>query len=80
MILCLCRGVSDRTVRLTVLQGAQTLDDVGEACGAGTCCGTCREDIERVIHAESAARRCADCLGDALTLPSDTASAVAGSR
>jgi bacterioferritin-associated ferredoxin len=41
MIVCLCRGVSDRTVRAVIAIGAQTRDEVKEACGAGSACGQC---------------------------------------
>ncbi len=41
MIVCVCRGVSDRTVRALIAAGAQTRDEVRKACGASTECGKC---------------------------------------
>lgn len=41
MIVCLCRGVSDRTVRALIVAGARTPGEVKKACGAGTDCGKC---------------------------------------
>ena len=35
MLVCHCNGVSDRTIRRTVRNGARTLSQVGQACGAG---------------------------------------------
>lgn len=42
MIVCLCHGVNDKEVERCVAEGAQSLDEIGEACGAGTCCGCCQ--------------------------------------
>jgi bacterioferritin-associated ferredoxin len=50
MIVCLCRGVSDRAVRAAVASGASTLDEVGDRCGAGAGCGACHETVEGLIR------------------------------
>ena len=50
MIVCHCGPVSDTTIREIVASGAHTADDVGEVCGAGVQCGTCRPVIEHLIH------------------------------
>jgi bacterioferritin-associated ferredoxin len=50
MILCLCKGVSDRVVRLAVATGATTIDGVAARCGAGTDCGACRHAIRDLIQ------------------------------
>ena len=34
MILCLCRGVSDRSIRAVIAAGASCPGDVTRACGA----------------------------------------------
>lgn len=39
MILCLCRGVSDRTVETVIADGACTPAQIERACGAGGDCG-----------------------------------------
>ena len=49
MILCLCRGVSEREVAAVVERGAITLADVRRQCGAGTDCGSCVADIKAVL-------------------------------
>jgi bacterioferritin-associated ferredoxin len=41
MIVCLCLGVSDSTVRTLVAAGADSAEAVARACGAGTDCGSC---------------------------------------
>ncbi len=53
MLVCHCNGVSDRTVRRVVREGALTVSEVGRACGAGTCCQGCSSTINRIIHIES---------------------------
>jgi bacterioferritin-associated ferredoxin len=46
MIVCLCRGVSDRQIIEAVRCGARSLDEVSRRCdGAGGDCGSCQEDI-----------------------------------
>lgn len=50
MLVCLCKGVSDRVVRLAIATGAHTVDSVGARCGAGTDCGTCRHAIQDLIE------------------------------
>jgi bacterioferritin-associated ferredoxin len=53
MLVCHCNGVSDKTVRRAVRQGAQSVSEVGRACGAGTCCQGCGPTISRIIRHES---------------------------
>jgi bacterioferritin-associated ferredoxin len=50
MYVCLCQGVTDRTVRKAVRRGASTLDEVAVACGAGTGCGGCWGALEELIE------------------------------
>jgi bacterioferritin-associated ferredoxin len=57
MIVCLCRRVSDRTIRAAIREGAQTEEHVGEMCGAGTCCGGCVPTISELIEDERGAER-----------------------
>lgn len=49
MILCVCRGLSDAEIRETIAEGARSVDDLAEACGAGADCRVCCEDLERLI-------------------------------
>ena len=52
MLICHCNGVSDRTIRRVVREGANSVREVGRACGAGTCCQGCTEVIGEIINAE----------------------------
>jgi len=49
MIVCHCGPVSDSTIREVVRSGAHTVDDVGDACGAGVQCGTCRVLVAQIV-------------------------------
>lgn len=53
MLVCHCNAISDRTIRKVVRAGAATADEVGFACGAGSCCGGCQDSIQQIIHAET---------------------------
>lgn len=55
MIVCLCRGVNDQQIRRAISHGAGCLDSIGRACGAGTACGSCRDEIALMLQ-ESALR------------------------
>lgn len=60
MILCICRGVTDREVLEAIRGGASTLDEVSAHCdGAGTHCGICLDDIERHLAGRRPASRAA---------------------
>ncbi|MCA9688421.1 MAG: (2Fe-2S)-binding protein [Myxococcales bacterium] len=54
MIVCLCKGVSSRTILAEIGRGHRTLREVRERCQAGTGCGACTRQIRQMI--ESAAR------------------------
>lgn len=55
MILCHCYGVSDRTVRRAIREGAGCRAEVTRACGAGAGCGGCHSAIEDVLDCERGA-------------------------
>jgi bacterioferritin-associated ferredoxin len=52
VIVCHCRVVSDRVIRSAVRCGADDLEAVADACGAGTDCGGCHERIEQLLTVE----------------------------
>lgn len=51
MLLCHCKGVTDRTIDCAIACGARSLDDVAAACGAGAHCGGCRPAIDDLLQA-----------------------------
>jgi bacterioferritin-associated ferredoxin len=46
MIVCLCHAVRDRELDAAIAEGADSVEQVGEQCGAGTGCGACIPEIE----------------------------------
>lgn len=50
MIICVCRAVSDRTVNRAIAEGASTVEDLGERCGAGTSCGMCVDTLASMLR------------------------------
>lgn len=56
MIICLCHGVRDRDIDAVIGDGAETVEEIGQECGAGTGCGTCIPELEDKL--ESAGRGC----------------------
>ena len=50
MILCLCENISDRVIRREIDDGARTVREVRERCGAGGNCGSCVCDVKRMLQ------------------------------
>jgi bacterioferritin-associated ferredoxin len=57
LIVCHCEVVNDRAIRAEVALGAATADEIGERCGAGTRCGSCRPTIGALLAALTAAEQ-----------------------
>ncbi len=53
MIVCLCRGKSDRDVLLAIEHGATSVRDL-QRCGIGTDCGSCHTLLRTVLAASVA--------------------------
>jgi bacterioferritin-associated ferredoxin len=58
MIVCHCRGVTDRDIRRCVRAGETTVCAVSQACGASTGCGGCRPLVNKIVEAELEAQKC----------------------
>ncbi len=54
MYACICERISECEVRAAIRCGARTEESVGDACGAGTGCGTCLDRICELIDEETA--------------------------
>jgi bacterioferritin-associated ferredoxin len=67
MIVCLCHAVSDRTIDRAIRDGAETVEELGEVCGAGTGCGACLEDLAERLEGCSADQR-SHCRSSLITL------------
>jgi bacterioferritin-associated ferredoxin len=54
MYVCICARVRERELRAAIRAGADTEESVGDACGAGTGCGSCLDRICDLIDEERA--------------------------
>jgi bacterioferritin-associated ferredoxin len=50
VIICHCHAVTDRAIRTCALEGARSIEDVGECTGAGTNCGGCHSAITDIVR------------------------------
>lgn len=48
--LCHCRVVTTKRVSDTIVAGAHTVEIVSRKTSAGTGCGTCRSDIQKIVN------------------------------
>ena len=54
MIICICRGKSDRDVNRAIENGATTLRDL-QRCGIGDQCGSCHNSLKAMLARAAAA-------------------------
>lgn len=50
-IVCYCNSVTNGMIKDAIDEGANTLEEVQEATGAGTVCGVCLESVENLVRA-----------------------------
>jgi bacterioferritin-associated ferredoxin len=50
MYVCICRAVTEESVRAAIDAGAETVEAVTAACCAGDDCGACHDVIEDMIE------------------------------
>lgn len=48
MIVCICRGVSDRTINEAIDDGARSVRDL-QRCGIGDQCGSCHNALRKML-------------------------------
>ena len=48
-LVCLCNGVSERKVLKAIAHGAETVEQIGEQCRAGTVCHGCHDTLEGLL-------------------------------
>ena len=49
MIICVCKGLSDREIESAIECGNGTEEEVGHSCGAGTDCGSCLQTLRQML-------------------------------
>jgi bacterioferritin-associated ferredoxin len=74
VIICICRGKSDRDVMKAIDRGATTVRDL-QRCGIGDECGSCHNSLRGMLAsaAEAVAQPCPACVGTDLVTAVATA-------
>ncbi|MFR9803361.1 bacterioferritin-associated ferredoxin [Pseudonocardia sp. RS010] len=54
MYVCICHAVTEVELRDCIGEGARTVEEIGDVCGAGTSCGTCLDRVDVLLTAELA--------------------------
>ena len=49
MFVCVCHKVTDRDIRHAAVNGASTLEALGEQLKVATCCGRCADCARQVL-------------------------------
>ncbi len=49
MYVCCCVGVTDKTIRTAIREGACSVEEVTRCSGAGSRCGACKPEIQSLI-------------------------------
>jgi bacterioferritin-associated ferredoxin len=49
MIVCVCKSVSDRTIRSAIAEGIDSFDELQFELGVASCCGKCEESVRDVM-------------------------------
>ena len=55
MLVCHCRGITDRQIKRAVREGASSVREVARSTGAGMRCGGCRSNVSQLVNSELSA-------------------------
>lgn len=61
VLVCLCHPTSDRDLDNVIDEGARTVQEIGQRCGAGTGCGGCVDELRDRLLAKGANNCPRDC-------------------
>jgi bacterioferritin-associated ferredoxin len=70
VLICLCHPTSTRELDAVIDDGARTVQEIGQRCGAGTGCGACVEELRDRLVARGANDCPRDCASDLVSLRS----------
>jgi len=68
LIVCICRGKSEREVRKALDAGASTVRDL-QRCGIGDQCGSCHISLRSMLGAHASASACSAAAANAAHPP-----------
>jgi bacterioferritin-associated ferredoxin len=61
LIICICRGKSDREISRAIDSGATSVRDL-QRCGVGDQCGSCHNSLRALLATAATASSCPACL------------------
>jgi bacterioferritin-associated ferredoxin len=70
VLVCLCHPTSDRDLEAVIDDGARTVDEIGQRCGAGTGCGACVPELRDRLATKGANGCPRDCAADLVSVRS----------
>jgi len=70
VLVCICHPTSDRDLESVIDEGARTVDEIGQRCGAGTGCGACLDELKDRLSSKGANACPRDCATDLVSLRS----------
>jgi len=70
VLICICHPTSDRDLDTVIDDGARTLEEIGQRCGAGTGCGMCRDELRDRLVTKGANGCPRDCASDLVSVRS----------
>jgi len=57
MVVCICKGISDRRILKEIQEGHRSLEEIQECCGAATDCGCCVRQIREILDDEISTKK-----------------------
>jgi bacterioferritin-associated ferredoxin len=70
VLVCLCHPASDRQIDAVIDDGARTIEEIGQKCGAGTGCGACKDELRERLSCKGANGGSRDCAPDLVSIRS----------
>jgi bacterioferritin-associated ferredoxin len=70
VLVCLCHPTSDRDLDAVIDDGARSVQEIGQRCGAGTGCGACVEELRDRLQSKGANGCSRDCASDLVSVRS----------
>ncbi|MFT6990370.1 MAG: bacterioferritin-associated ferredoxin [Paraglaciecola sp.] len=49
MLVCICRGITDKDIKNEIFEGASSFKAISKALGVGSCCGQCASFAKDLI-------------------------------
>jgi bacterioferritin-associated ferredoxin len=68
VLVCLCHPTSDRDLDAVIDDGARTVQEIGQRCGAGTGCGACVDELRDRLVSKGANGCGRDCSSDLISV------------